>query len=183
MGTPFVKFLRDYFSRKCRSVWGKTLRRFLKTPRRFFISLRIKNIFKFTIPLHSLHRYHNWLIYKISPCNDKEKYHITDVTFISEWHQWHEKNKHITRGNIDIQRFIVFVLWVQWNNGSKFFLNNSQLYSENIYLWRNNILIRALHCKKENVYLQCPAGEMAGHIRKRFLLYPNIEIANFKAKG
>ena len=24
--------------------------------------------------------------------------------------------------------------------------------------------------------------EMAGHIRKRFLLYPNIEIANFKGK-
>ena len=28
--------------------------------------------------------------------------------------------------------------------------------------------------------MQCPAGEMAGHIRKRFLLYPDIEIANFK---
>ena len=36
--------------------------------------------------------------------------------------------------------------------------------------------------KKENVYLQCPAGEMAGHIRKRFLLYPCIEIANFKER-
>ena len=139
-------------------------------------------IFKFTIPLHWLHRYHNWLIYNTSPCNDKQKYHVTDVTFISEWHQWHEKNKHITHGNIDIQRFIVFVLWVQWNNGSKFFLNNSQLYSENIYLWRNNILIRALHCKKENVYLQCPAGEIAGHIRKRFLLYPKIRNRQFQTR-
>ena len=83
MGTPFVKFLRDYFSRKRLNVWGKTLRRFLKTPRRFSISLRIKNIFKFDIPLHSLHRYHNWLIYNTSPCNDKQKCHVTDVTFIT----------------------------------------------------------------------------------------------------
>ena len=30
--------------------------------------------------------------------------------------------------------------------------------------------------------MQCPAGEMAGHIRKRFLLYPCIEIANFKER-
>ena len=28
--------------------------------------------------------------------------------------------------------------------------------------------------------MQCPAGEMAGHIRKRFLLYPDFEIANFQ---
>ena len=33
---------------------------------------------------------------------------------------------------------------------------------------------------KRKRILQCPAGEMAGHIRKRFLLYPDFEIANFQ---
>ena len=29
----------------------------------------------------SLHEYYNSLIFKLSPCNDKQKRHITDVTF------------------------------------------------------------------------------------------------------
>ena len=36
--------------------------------------------------------------------------------------------------------------------------------------------------KKKTYLCECPAGEMAGYIRKRFLLYPNIEIANFKER-
>ena len=87
---------------------------------------------------------------------------------MNKWHQWHQKNKQITHRNTDIQRFISFVQWVQLDDESNFFLNHCRLYSENIYLWRNNILIRALHCKKENVSLQCPAGEMAGYVESVF---------------
>ena len=36
--------------------------------------------------------------------------------------------------------------------------------------------------KKKTYLCECPAGEMAGHIRKRFLLYPENEIANFKER-
>ena len=57
------------------------------------------------------------------------------------------------------------------------------LYSENIYLWRNNILIGALHCQKENVSLHRPTGEMAGYVESVFCFILNIEIANFKQKG
>ena len=64
---------------------------------------------------HSLHEYCNLLIFKLSPCNDKQKCHVTDVTFAIEWHQWHAKNKHIARGNVDIQWFMTSVQWVQWN--------------------------------------------------------------------
>ena len=35
------------------------------------------------------------------------------------WHQWHAKNKHITRGIVDIQRFMTSVQWVQWDWESK----------------------------------------------------------------
>ena len=68
---------------------------------------------------HSLHEYCNLLIFKLSPCNDKQKCHVTDVTFAIEWHQWHAKNKHIARGIIDIQRFMTSVQWVQWDWESK----------------------------------------------------------------
>ena len=34
---------------------------------------------------------------------------------IIEWHQWHEKNKYIARGHINIQWFIIPVQWVQWD--------------------------------------------------------------------
>ena len=63
---------------------------------------------------HSLHEYCNSLIFNFSLCNDKQKCHVTDVTFAIEWHQWHAKNKHIARGNVDIQRFMMSVQWVQW---------------------------------------------------------------------
>ena len=36
--------------------------------------------------------------------------------------------------------------------------------------------------KKKTYLCECSTGEMVGHIRKRFLLYPNIEIANFKQR-
>ena len=62
------------------------------------------------------------------------------------------------------------------------FLQKYPLYSENFYLWRNNILIRALHCKKENVSLQCLAGEMAGYVESVFCFILNTEIANFNRK-
>ena len=68
---------------------------------------------------HSLHEYCNLLIFKLSPCNDKQKCHVTDVTFAIEWHQWHAKNKHIARGNADIQRLMTSVQWVQWDWESK----------------------------------------------------------------
>ena len=75
---------------------------------------------------HSLHEYCNLLIFKLSPCNDKQKCHVTDVTFAIEWHQWHAKNKHITRGSVDIQRFMTSVQWVQWDWESKW--NDIGLY-------------------------------------------------------
>ena len=68
---------------------------------------------------HSLHEYCNLLIFKLSPCNDKQKCHVTDVTFAIEWHQWHAKNKHIARGSADIQRLMTSVQWVQWDWESK----------------------------------------------------------------
>ena len=39
-----------------------------------------------------------------------------------------------------------------------------------------------MHCEKKNVPLSRPTGEMVGLIRKRFLLYPDTEIANFQQK-
>ena len=104
--------------------------------------------------------------------------------FMNEWHQWHQKNKQITHRNTDIQRFISFVQWVQLDDESNFFLNHCRLYSENIYLWRNNILIRALHCKKENVSLQCPAGEIAGYVESVFcfILISKSPISNKKGR-
>ena len=68
---------------------------------------------------HSLHEYCNLLIFKLSPCNDKQKCHVTDVTFAIEWHQWHAKSKHIARGSADIQRLMTSVQWVQWDWESK----------------------------------------------------------------
>ena len=60
------------------------------------------------------------------PVQWQAKSHVTDVTFAIEWHQWHTKNKHIARGDIDIQRVIMSVQWVQWDWESK--LNDIGLY-------------------------------------------------------
>ena len=59
-------------------------------------------------------------------------------------------------------------------------MDNSLLFCKIIYLWRNNILNRALHCSKESVSLCCPAGEMSGRKKAFFLFYPDFEIANFQ---
>ena len=52
--------------------------------------------------------------YQRLPVQWQEKSHVTHVTQKKpKWHQWHVKNKHIARGNIDIQRITPLVQWVQ----------------------------------------------------------------------
>ena len=63
--------------------------------------------------LHSLHNYHKLLIYNASQCNDKQNDMSLMSLIFQKWHQWHDKNKHITLGNTDIQRFMASVQWVQ----------------------------------------------------------------------
>ena len=99
------------------------------SPSRFYFLLR--KIFSTSEnSCHSLHEYCNLLIFKPSPCNDKQKCHVTDVTFAIEWHQWHAKNKHIARGGVDIQRFMTSVQWVQWDWESKLIYLHSTFASK-----------------------------------------------------
>ena len=49
-----------------------------------------------------------------------------------KWHQWHEKNKHIARGCVDIQWFMILMQWVQWDFESKFHFNGGFLFKETI---------------------------------------------------
>ena len=54
-------------------------------------------------------------------------------------------------------------------------------YIRKIFTFEEIIFLLERCIVKKKTYLcECLAGEMAGHIRKRFLLYPDIEIANFK---
>ena len=125
-----VKSLRDYFKNLPHALkhnkmkyntprrLEKRWRRFEKTSRRFRV--KVKTFFsRFENSCHSLHDAYNTLIINTSPCNDKQKCHVTHVTFVTEWHQLHEKNKHIARGVFDIQRFMITVQWVQWDFESK----------------------------------------------------------------
>ena len=51
----------------------------------------------------------------------QEKSHVTDVTRFEKWHQWHVKNKHIARGEVDTQWVIILVQSVQWVFTLKYF--------------------------------------------------------------
>ena len=55
----------------------------------------------------------------------QEKSHVTDVTRFEKWHQWHLKNKHIARGDVDTQWVIILVQSVQWVFTLKYFLRLS----------------------------------------------------------
>ena len=51
--------------------------------------------------------------YQHFPVQWGQKSNVTHVTRARKWHQWHEKNKHMSLGSIDIQRITTPVQWVQ----------------------------------------------------------------------
>ena len=140
-----------------------------------YVEIRIFCCFlrKFVNSLHSLHRYPNIQIINTHLVQWRCNLHYTHCTktllihkLLNDWCNECNVFDILLKTTV----FLLFCIYI-FRYVDKIFT-----FEEIIFLLERCIV------KKKTYLCECPAGEMARHIRKRFLLYPENKIANFKER-